>query len=212
MRIISKTPDYYDNISHVFGQDPNVTYHRKNIDCKGISMRVGVYDSHCYARNAHHQKLLHNDYSSFGRSLKPYSICYTTVIAGAYTFKVGSEAEGNDEKQILEFSTALTPDEVKHLQKQVGVPVFAIHNVKHKENPGWVEIYIKSKVPNLKDLGISTLVASTQMWQSIYSCLTNVLRTDPDKQPPATLNNQEKIWASGFDEKVSFRHRKGAGK
>jgi len=50
------------------------------------------------------------------------------------------------------------------------------------------------------------------MWQSIYSALTNVLRTDPDKQPPATLNNQEKIWASGFDEKVSFRHRKGVGR
>lgn len=60
MRILAKKPDYYDMVSHLFGRDPSITYHRKDFECKEILMHINAYENHCYARNMRegHQCLL----------------------------------------------------------------------------------------------------------------------------------------------------------
>lgn len=204
MRIISKIADYYDKVSYLFGQDPDITYHRKDIDSKDIVMRVAAYDNHCYARNYKYGNVLCDCRYKYTQRI----VDWQTIIAGQYAFKIGSSTEEYVTIPILEFSSVLTDTERIELQRAVGAPVFTIHNAERTENPGFVKITVDSYIPNLKDLGISKLVTAEQMWQSVYHCLTNVLRVNPDKQPPASLSNQERIWASGFDEKVSFRHRK----
>ena len=36
--------------------------------------------------------------------------------------------------------------------------------------------------------------------------MNNVLRKSPDKEPPVTIGNDDRIEAAGFDLKTSFRH------
>lgn len=206
MRIISKIPDYYDKIGYLYGQDPDITYHRKDIPSVDVTMYVGAYANHCYAHNYRHGNVL--QYHYYSRLNKCEGSEWKTIVAGKYTFKVGSFHEKGVNTPILELSGVLTDSEREELQRKVGVPVFTILDAERTNNPGFVQITVDSYVPNLKDLGISKLVTAERMWQSVYHCLTNVLRVNPDKQPPATVSNQERIWASGFDEKVSFRHRK----
>lgn len=205
MRILAKKPDYYDMVSHLFGRDPSITYHRKDFECKEILMHINAYENHCYARNMREGNVLcHSYYSIYTRD----NISWNTVVAGQNTFKVGSKTEKGKKSSILEFSDVLSDSEKTSLLYHVGVPVFTISRVERTPNPGWVKITVDGNIPILKDLGISKLITAEQMWQSIYHCITNVLRKNPDKQPPVTVSNQERIWASGFDEKMSFRHRK----
>lgn len=60
----------------------------------------------------------------------------------------------------------------------------------------------------LNDLGFASVMSAEQAYQEIESYIVNVLRTNPDKEPPVQIDDKDKIDQHGFDKKISFRHRK----
>jgi hypothetical protein len=91
------------------------------------------------------------------------------------------------------------------LIKLVGKPVFTYY---YTHRWGWGDNYqieVEDKIPILKQMGVQNIIPANEVWQEIYHVLSNVLRTNPDKEPPLQVNNEERIQAAGFDEN-SFRN------
>ena len=80
------------------------------------------------------------------------------------------------------------------------VPVI---KVRYETGDGCV---VSHDTPILRDHGIASVVDAGAMWQNIYSTMTNVLRPNPDRDPPVEISNRDKISKAGFDLKTSFRH------
>lgn len=101
-------------------------------------------------------------------------------------------------------------EEVLECVRSVGAPVFMVEGFDDFE-PGRANtsfpatIHVYENVPVLVDCGIPSLLPPEQAWQLVYEALTSILRKDPDKEPPRTVSNEERIIAAGFD-KRSFRH------
>ncbi len=64
--------------------------------------------------------------------------------------------------------------------KEIGQPVFLIDNV----GRGCVSVY--NEIPILANHGIPALISPEQMYQDIYMYMSNVMRDNPDKNPPVT--------------------------
>lgn len=220
MKIVSKFKDYYDWISHKVGQDPTCTYMRGNITVNFIPVKdldLGkTYRE--FPRKAW----------DFGAHLSTYEIGdrgqLEYLVAGEYVFPLavvepfGSEprAELLNEELIDRYfyyhvnpywrETApqtkegmLNPQFIPELTKLVGHPTYRIRC----KNDHYM---VDEKTPILKEYGIPALVDAQQMWQSIYTVMTNVLRPNPDKTVPVELSNENKIQKAGFDLKTSFRN------
>jgi hypothetical protein len=206
MKIVSKFKDYYDYISHQYGADPLYTYDRKPFG----DYKYGIHHVLMNGTNDQYFRL------DIGR--RYYEDANLIIlIAGNYIFKflrsfnktkdsivTTNSLVGYGNTSILGISNETR---IK-LIKLVGVPVFLIEDLKVDYRTGYPVLHISERIPILKDYGISAIVSATDMWQSIFYTLSNVLQPNIDKQPPKEVNNYEKILAHGFDPKISFRHRK----
>lgn len=85
------------------------------------------------------------------------------------------------------------------IQRELNAPVFEIYR-------GFNGVHVSQYPPRLADFDIPSRVSAQDMWQNIYSTMTNVLRKNPDKEPPVKISNQDKIVKAGFDLKTSFRN------
>jgi hypothetical protein len=201
MKIQSKFKDYYDTISYKFGQDPDCIYNRGPLPEDKLTIPYSIQN------NFPHNWL----YTDHTRYMVYYNLCF--VVAGPHVvpfleingkyFKLGPQHEyllNTDWYGRPVYPAMPNEQETKDLIKLVGAPVFMVRN-RERDN-----LYIEQKVPILKDLGFANIVPATQMWQDIYSTLTTVLRKNPDKEPPITVSNDERIEAAGFDLKTSFRN------
>lgn len=209
MKIVSKFKDYYDWISHKVGQDPTCTYMRGNISTEMIPVKA------------------HRKAWDFGANVRTYSKdkCELEyLVAGEFVFPLaivepfgfGPKTELLNEELIDRYfyyhvnpywrKTApqtkegmLNPQFIPELTKLVGHPTYRI---RCKDDYYWVD----EKTPILAEYGIPALVDARQMWQSIYTVMTNVIRPNPDKAVPVELSNENKIQKAGFDLKTSFRN------
>lgn len=225
MRIQSKFRDYYDFISHRYGQDPQIVYERKPLTV--TSVPASALDSEARAAIGIpdvRRRVVDAD--------RWY--CGASIVAGRYVFPFlrrcaarGDRWEMADEdnpahrKALTEewqdklgkrrwwrrsdrgplVPTRTPPEEpLYRVIRAVGVPVFAVTEMR------WGELLLSERVPVLADHGIPALVSAEQMWQNLFHVLSNVLRTSPDKEPPCTVGNEDRIEAAGFDLRSSFRH------
>lgn len=226
MKIISKFKDYYDFISHQYGQDPLVVYERRSLSNDQIFIpRKRLSDR---ALNAIYPVRLKR--GSYRRNKwQPSPAQHTdtvTLVAGKYVFPIlrrhdpvtgvvtsheimaqathGAlvETGWRFDKRVDPLLPAYEPPEevVEEVIRAAGMPVFAVHNVEMQT------VVLAERVPILAEWGVPALIPASEMWQNISHLLSNVLRRSPDKEPPCTVNNAERIQAAGFDEKTSFRH------
>lgn len=85
------------------------------------------------------------------------------------------------------------------IHKQLKQPVFLVDQYRN----------IIDRVPRLGDYDYFTKnFIPEQMWQNIYSFISNVIRENPDTKPPVEISNNDKIHKAGFDIKTSFRKSK----
>lgn len=207
MKIRSKWVDYYDYISRQ-GEDPNCVYVRAPLKTNRFYISGNTFLSHM-----HYTKRGYLSYIVAGLNIFPMIGKYEEPEVGLKipldrTPKMIWEMyfEEKEPKSRWSHNNVMIPNEaqIKKLIQAVGIPVFWIKGVDTQRDGFYIDV--DEKIPILKDLGIPAQVPATQMWQNIYSVLTNILRKDPDKEPPCTISNEEKIWAAGFDTKTSFRN------
>jgi hypothetical protein len=94
-------------------------------------------------------------------------------------------------------SPAMKQD-MREVMTLANAPVFVIYS--------HLGVFVDEYVPRLADYGIPSVIEPQAMWQNVYSTLTNVLRPNPDKDPPVTIADKDKIVKAGFDLKTSFRN------
>lgn len=111
------------------------------------------------------------------------------------------------------FTVACELDKLIELCKKVNQPVFVIKEINYDRSSvgsigGFTLIEVEDKIPKLKDIGFTSLVDPVKLFYDISFFMTNVLRDNPDVQPPVEVSDKDKIPQHGFDLKQSFRHRK----
>lgn len=215
MRIQSRFRDYYDFISHRFGQQPDVVYVRDKIKetnvlfPTGRSSRVLPHASRMLIDGARG----HIDFVVAAQRVVPlYVVRDQTFDVETNQYNpatVTYEWLGPQHKRLVKafhedsFDQLLslrTPKRLPDLIRAVGAPVFYVTDQQGDY------VIINERVPVLKDLGFPAHIPPEVMWQEIFSTLTDVLRKNPDKEPPVMLSNNDRIHAAGFDLKSSFRH------
>jgi hypothetical protein len=213
MKIQSRFKDYYDYIGHKYGSDPYVVYIREpikktEIDCKGLFyddvfnerseyfIRFIIAGSNvvpfvCYWEKQEQEKWI--DPNSFTPSVLKYERFgeqHHSLLRKSWRLK-GQE---------LEMPKYPTGEKLNDLIRLVGAPVFEVKEVHHEY------VIVSERIPILNDLGFPSFISAEAMWQDIYATLTNVLRKNPDKEPPVKVEEKYRIHAAGFDLKTSFRH------
>lgn len=93
------------------------------------------------------------------------------------------------------------------LSKELGTPIFEY------DGYDFGEYYIMdgnmyNKIPNLQELGIASVYSPEQLYQDLSYFIGNIMKDNPDINPPVIIEDIHKITGHGFDLKQSFRHRK----
>lgn len=213
MYIISKYKDYYDYISNIYGCDKSITYKRLSIDGdslveqeiadKKVRELPGLYRNNKFDYfdytiawlcicGYYYLICKHKDQPDFDViSKQNYPLVYD------YLFRENTYYQNRIENYVGVFDRSLVD-----IHKQIQQPVFTL-----KRRCG--ELVVDSEIPKLKDIAwIKQNISPQQMWQNIYYFISNEIRTNPDKNPPVQLSNNDKIVKAGFDLKTSFRKRK----
>ena len=103
-------------------------------------------------------------------------------------------------KQIGVFS-----EKMLDISRQINTPVFTFVYYPYRSGS---EIEVDENIPILSDLGFASLYSAEQTYQDISYFLCNIMNESPDMSKPNILSDKEKIVSHGFDNVISFRHRK----
>lgn len=224
MRLISPFKDYYDFICYQYGQDPNLVYLRRPF--KGDAQYPKIPDEDRGWLDIPRLRK-QEPAPPKGRYIRLES---EIIVVCHHVFPILSHVEHDRDRdpvlcapqrivkrEILdeekhqhilqpdwqghaELPKAPPPAAMKRILRAVGAPVFTVLRNE------WKNFVLDENVPILKDTPIPSVLSPQQIWQELVDVLENVLRDSPDKEPPKSVNNTERIIAAGFDLKTSFRH------
>lgn len=198
MKIQSRFKDYYDHISHRFGADPNVVYVRRPFS--GIDVSIQLVDSHFFRSTLKDETYRSMEFVVAGPHVFPVIRSYLKNTVSILNKDHDPFLKKNWRGDDVELPSLPGVKKLQALVKEVGQPVFYV-----RRNPRG-NLSLLHDIPILKDIGLPGIISPEQMWQDIYSTITNVIRPNPDKAPPVEVDNLHKIYAAGFDPKSSFRH------
>lgn len=222
MRIISPFKDYYDYISQRFGFDPDIVYTRRQLHLEGDK---DIFRPDSFVVDFPHVEQLPTLLSSRVNQVGGTITFAWLFCAGIVHLLVSDSAYSAYDVVTLdkypELANWVNPTRFRHrsiedylgkripeldaLAKQLNQPVFIINYISRTRNTDkW---HLNAHCPVLAQCGMASLVPPTDMYQRIYSYLTNVLRDSPDLKPPIEVSNDVKITQHGFDLQQSFRHR-----
>ena len=235
MTIYSKYKAYYDYVSRRFGSDPDIVYVRSKLDPTAFETAYAAlpdwkrrdlalrFDGHSQAlynfshpsnwqRNKKLSPYFKVEYIVAGEYVLPIFYRYVRERRGVEVWEIVSpnsfqeellEAQSEWARRSLNYlaepNMGIDTPTLEGLIKMVGAPVFKIRS------PRWGSLTVESEVPTLSEYKVPSRVSPEQMWQGIYQTLSNVLRGNPDKNPPVELDDKMKIQKAGFDVKTSFR-------
>ncbi|ASD50486.1 hypothetical protein FDI24_gp205 [Acidovorax phage ACP17] len=222
MKIVSDFRDYYDHCGHIYGIDeglrcdrmpfqpakrPEWKYGKKVLygelnfpETVEIELAQALQD--VIAGAATLEQRLWNEVKFLEKR---------AIVVGDHYFVVGRAYREVDMRWITERVpygpwTVLShdmPSWVNALTERVGRPVYAIVDKFPRDG----KIELSNLIPKLSEYGIPSFLGATDAYRSIYTCLTNVLRADPDAMPESKRTDVEKVESHGFDKRVSFRKR-----
>jgi hypothetical protein len=225
MKIISQFRDYYDQVSHVYGEDPLIVFNRKpvsndvkllrqaEIAFKGTYFPSSYGSQHKYA----FRWLVINGlfYALVKNKLEPhagYKVITEEVFLdvnakrgfwGNYTDKNHTHKNyiGNPKlfKQLTDIS------------RELRTPIFEIDF----GTPTTFGDYLltgsgidttRFKQPVLAELGLPAIYPAAKLFQDISYYLGNQINQTPDVEPPVEISDKDKLVGHGFDNR-SFKHR-----
>lgn len=210
MKIISKFKDYYDYLSHIYGQDSKITWERHLED-------YIPYDTPNILKKGE------VDLSGVDDHTMKYEFCWVIVCGKRFLFFRKSEypkenwtAYKNSEevKEYLSLAGGKNPRRkwsyFTKKQPEYFMGEFSQKNldfcVKHKSPVIVVYGYrFTTDSPILGDIpNFVSLYPAEQIYQDISYFLLNQVNGSPDIDPPVVLDDKFKIDYHGFD-KYSFR-------
>ena len=227
MKISSQFKDYYDYVAHIYGGgDPKILYLRNRLG------KMETWSTDAYVRGidieqkglpaAHDDEISrkwHHDSKWLAINGKLYLILnkvaamYETPSPEAWTvldeqrhpeiwaYLHNSRSWWRRDTQEEKYIGREMP-EVLELSRKVGAPVFTFE-ASWRNNIAKVD----GNVPILSAMGIPALIPAEQLYQDLSYFIGNTMKGSPDMMPAIQQTNKEKIVASGFDLKASFRHR-----
>lgn len=209
MKISSSFVDYYDYLSHVYGEDPLLFFNRRNL------ASPLVYSKQLRLSPEAVPYIPHADTSDFraGRYFKGLSVCgkhyFVTITrqsgSDALKFELGRSQVKYRWFNKLEYSPGTPFKFLDDIAKEVGQPIYFYSIDRLKDSK--VHIVVSDAVPNLSLLSFSDEMSPEQLYQEICYYLANVVNEGIDIKPPTEVSNSDKIVQAGFDLKKSFRHR-----
>lgn len=211
MRIISKYPEYYDYISHLYDgrTDNKCIYERKHINIPPYeNKRVFVNYAHeplrtPYSNNSFLVWLFVAGKSFLCRS--HYNSTYTLVTQSELD-KMSMPLlwlRTNKGKDVQDFMFIDDPVGVA-ISKEIGCPVFFYYQ-SHSNVKDVYTFDVVGELPCLADIGMPSIYPAEQCFQDISFYISNVLTK---REEPASISDMDKLKQHGFDSKSSFRHRK----
>lgn len=232
MKIISKFKDYYDYLSHIYGQDEKIIYNRNplvdpvNIGCSLLYNNIQVItdidhqSQHIFMVTYTSDKNYYIDGTRVRfPDTKWLCICgkiYLLISDNTGKFHVLNDNDPFyqyilqkkdnpwDRKTIsIEHVLGYNCSAALDVCKQLHTPVF-LFQAKWNSNTFNVE----SKIPVLSELNIPSIISPEQIYQEISYFICNTINPSPDMMGPIFSTDKEKILQHGFDLKQSFRHRK----
>jgi hypothetical protein len=207
MRIISSYKDCYDFAAHVYGVDTSIVYDRKEIPTSIIkNTDKEIADSaYFYSPLKSYSKLKKFDFEFkhlvfCGRVFLMYFKNNEEKILRVSDYKKYN-IWYNDEDRITNPSISKF---ITNLSIKVNAPVFTL------SSPNNSVIYhrpkIDKRIPKLSEIGFCNIMQPLKIYTEIYFFMSNVLRKNPDINPPVEIDNKHKILSAGFDLKTSFRN------
>lgn len=228
MKIISKHKDYYDYLQGIYGIDELMVYDRRRENL--IRHQDVVYLSDRDKVVSHQFAICNKMWTFYEYKGKTYHTVEELVKLDTILRKSGDERDeflrygswSRYGKNALE-SAKIRYAEVNgetNVNKEVRQPVlirsrggeFTVTKVKINKGYYVTEWYDTDKkessswsVPILKDFGLPSYYKADQLYQDISSFIA---WTKDNPEIPNKQTDKEKLKSHGFDDKISFRHRK----
>ena len=228
MRIRSKFKDYYDFVGHRYGQDPDILYDRKPL--VGEQSNSASEPAICFEVDTDSALFGTGSNSAYrfefvvAGTMRVFPIIYELGDTwGKVTRRITVEEYFEQHKEQRELSPhwdagaawmldprcTFSEKAIVDCIRAVGQPVFRVLGTRWVggDSGTWRRsgLLVAKNIPILREGGVANAVPPEQMWQNIYSTIQNVLRANPDKEVPVTLENKDRIQKAGFDLKTSFR-------
>lgn len=203
MIIKSNYRDYYDWAYPEESNYTDVTYDRTSLTCSNPDRQTIEVISQFYSRYVENQRYrLYTD-----------RISQVAGIVVSDTFYACVKNAHNDKWELLKYKDGRPSTEssqnVLDLARSVGQPVFSIRDFICDFRKGKViTALIDKKIPKLADYGFPAEFLPEDMYNKIDYFVRNLVHVVPDGPLQATLTDIEKVNAHGFDNVISFRHRK----
>jgi hypothetical protein len=216
MKIFSKFKDYYDHISHIWGEDSRVVYERHllndfsqiyfNDDSKiekegdfDLDLRISIHRLHDY--DFRWLIVCGKRFLLFRTSKYPKTQIWTAYKNSTEVEKYLNLLKGKrsrwevnpkktPEYYMGEFSQKNLDFCIKHKS-----PVVVIENDRFTTDSP-----ILGDIPNFV-----SMYPADQIYQDISYFMLNQINGSPDIDPPVVLDDKFKIEYAGFDKKYSFR-------
>ena len=222
MKIITKRADYYDNIAYMYGGgDPKVVYRRIEapediIVPPHLNIPLNPFEPRTRGKDRPKPKE------------RPPQYRWLAFCGRYYPVQVRYRKEEEDIdmefKWVEEYSADWSSfsidrhsrhfianqgehnNELVELAKIIGHPVFMIDCSRNLNVFGRARIM--DHLPHLGDMHFGRIMAPEQAYQQIAYFVGNMMNDSPDVNPPAEVEDKDRIVQHGFDLKQSFRHRR----
>ena len=229
MKIISPFTDYYDH--HARDTDPKILFNRKDFEIPwSHNHSFTVYGKHnilglpepisdLWKVPTKHYRL-----AWLVINLRKYLIIsfdgyyrYNYKLANRHNmdefYKKGDKSDSSYKKhysnleKLLEESGQID-EKLLPISKLVKQPIYIILDTYSNNYMDRHYVTITQQMPILKNIGISSIISSEQLFSETEYFISNYLNENPDTIPPVEIGNNDKIVGHGFDLKQSFRHRR----
>lgn len=226
MKIISPFVDYYDYLSTCFGKpDPKRTFVRPKYLSDKTKFTYKVYDKDLFLPRSYQTHFTFNDHKKSFLNFKwlvvlgkKYLIYYhsNTYLDSYIEYSRSSQFSIIQESEFYkifsrDFNIFPEPYEVFQgkfeqeflkITKEIKQPIFFIDSF----NSSTRKYEVSDEVPFLAKMKFNRYMDAEELYQEIDYWIGNVLKDNPDKNPPVEVDNKHKIISNGFDLKTSFRH------
>lgn len=210
MLIIDKNTDYYDYISHVYGEDKRIVFDRRNSRLTTDNTLIGLYDQRYLIRSRYRDILF---VIEIGRKQYLIRIMNPQFTSDEHPVDLAEPLEMQIEKEYSVSNICGIPINItaagdyrwwslrwskKGMKRKLVAPSFDEVKKAIQGAPDWRKI----ELPILKSTSLTSLFTPEYIWMEIQNYISSL---DNDKNTDTSISDKEKAETHGFNEQ-SFRH------
>ena len=207
MKIISKHKDYYDYLQGIYGMDTVISYDRRNlpmikqseylnseeITIKDFAICGNIIRMHYYDNKTYH---------SVDELIELDSIIRKKTDNHKYLFYTYSWEKNNlsDAQNYYKNHNKKT-----NVNVELREPILIDNGYYNEKNKGKEYENIEWCIPHLGSFDMARIITPEKMFIDVSNFMGYLVDNPPI---PENMTDKDKIHSHGFDNKISFRHRK----